>query len=192
MKRYCILQLLIVVVQSPRHVWLPVTPQTAAHQVSLFLISPGVCPSSCPLNQCCHPSISSSVALFFCFQSFPALESFQWVGCLHQVTKVLELQLQYQSFQSVFRVVSPCYSLELCIKLSIPFPFSLAFLLIFIPQLFVKPPQIPTLPSCIPFSLGWFCSLLLVQYYKPLFIVLQGLCLPDLVPWIYLPPPLYK
>ena len=29
---------------------------------------------------------------------------FQWVSCLHQVTEVLELQLQHQSFQRVFRV----------------------------------------------------------------------------------------
>ena len=29
--------------------------------------SPGVCPSLCPLNQWCHPSISSSVILFFSF-----------------------------------------------------------------------------------------------------------------------------
>ena len=35
------------------------------------------CPSSCPLNQWWHPTISSSVTLFsFCFQSFPALGSF--------------------------------------------------------------------------------------------------------------------
>ena len=35
--------------------------------------SPGVCPSSCPLNQRCHPTISSSVTPFsFCLQSFPA------------------------------------------------------------------------------------------------------------------------
>ena len=41
---------------------------------------------------------------------------FQWVGCLHQVSKVLELQLQHQSFQWIFRtdflqdwlVWSPC------------------------------------------------------------------------------------
>ena len=38
--------------------------------------SPGVCPHSCPLNQWCHPTISSSVALFFCLQSFPASGSF--------------------------------------------------------------------------------------------------------------------
>ena len=39
--------------------------------------SPRVCPSSCPLNWWCHPSISSSVALFSsCLQSFPASGSF--------------------------------------------------------------------------------------------------------------------
>ena len=39
--------------------------------------SPGVCPSSCPLNRWCHPTILSSVALFsFCLQSFPASGSF--------------------------------------------------------------------------------------------------------------------
>ena len=29
---------------------------------------------------------------------------FQWVGSLHQVAKVLELQLQHQSFQCIFRI----------------------------------------------------------------------------------------
>ena len=29
---------------------------------------------------------------------------FQWVGSLHQVAKVLELQLQHQSFQWIFRI----------------------------------------------------------------------------------------
>ena len=41
-----------------------------------------VCPSSCPLNQWCHPTISSSVAPFsFCLHSFPASGSFpmSWV-----------------------------------------------------------------------------------------------------------------
>ena len=36
-----------------------------------------VCSSSCPLNQWCHPTISSSVTLFSsCLQSFPASGSF--------------------------------------------------------------------------------------------------------------------
>ena len=29
---------------------------------------------------------------------------FHWVGCLHQVAKILELQLQHQPFQWIFRV----------------------------------------------------------------------------------------
>ena len=39
--------------------------------------SPRMCPSSCPLNQGCPPTISSSLTLFsFCLQSFPASECF--------------------------------------------------------------------------------------------------------------------
>ena len=40
--------------------------------------TPGVYPSSCPLSQWCHPTISSSVVPFYsCPQSFPASGSFQ-------------------------------------------------------------------------------------------------------------------
>ena len=35
--------------------------------------SPRICPSSYPLNWWCHLTISSSVALFFCFQIFPVI-----------------------------------------------------------------------------------------------------------------------
>ena len=39
--------------------------------------SPEACSNSCPLSQCCHPTISSSAApLSSCLQSFPASESF--------------------------------------------------------------------------------------------------------------------
>ena len=39
--------------------------------------TPGVYPNSCPLSQCCHPAISSSVIPFSsCPQSLPASESF--------------------------------------------------------------------------------------------------------------------
>ena len=31
-----------------------------------------VCPSLCPLHRWCHPTITSSVTLFFCLQSLPA------------------------------------------------------------------------------------------------------------------------
>ena len=68
-------------------------------------LSPGVCPSSCSLHQWCHSTISSSVIPFSsCLQSFPASGSFPWVSSLHQVAKVLELQLQHQSLQWILRV----------------------------------------------------------------------------------------
>ena len=39
--------------------------------------SPRFCPSSCPLNRWCYPTILSSATLFsFCLQSFPASGSF--------------------------------------------------------------------------------------------------------------------
>ena len=63
---------------------------------------PRVCSNSCPLNQWCPPTISSSViAFFFCLQSFPASGSFL-TSMSHQVAKVLEFQLQHQSFQWIF------------------------------------------------------------------------------------------
>ena len=47
------------------------------------LPTPRVYSNSCPLSQWCHPTI--------------------WVSSLHQVAKVLEFQLQYQSFQWIVR-----------------------------------------------------------------------------------------
>ena len=59
----------------------------------------------CTSSQWGHPTISSSVVSFSsCLQSFPASGSFQWVSSSHQVAKLLDLQLQYQSFQWIFRV----------------------------------------------------------------------------------------
>ena len=39
-------------------------------------LSPGVCPNSCPLSRWYHSTISSSVTLFYCPQSFQASGSF--------------------------------------------------------------------------------------------------------------------
>ena len=72
------------------------------------------------------------------------------------------------------------------------FPLFLCLLLLLFSQLSVKPPQTTILPCCISFSLGWFWSLPLVQCCELLSGVFQALCLPDLIPWIYLSPPLYK
>ena len=65
-------------------------------QVHTHCISDAIQPS--------HPLMPSSL---------PALNLswyqglFQWVGCSHQVTKILEFHLQHQSFQWVFRLI-PC------------------------------------------------------------------------------------
>ena len=53
---------------------LSATPWTRLPCPSPF---PGTCSNSCPLSQWCRPTISFSVVLFFCLQSFPASGSFQ-------------------------------------------------------------------------------------------------------------------
>ena len=68
-------------------------------------LSPGVSSDPHPLSQWCYVTISSSATLFsFCLQSFTSSESSPLIDSLHQVGKVLELQLQHQSFQWTFRV----------------------------------------------------------------------------------------
>ena len=70
-------------------------------------LSPRVCSNSCPLSQWCHPTTSSSASpLFSCLHLSQHQDLFQWVGSLHQVAKLLELQLQHQSFHWIFRVDS--------------------------------------------------------------------------------------
>ena len=66
----------VIVVQSLSHVWLSATPWTAAHQASHPSPSPGACSNSCPLSRWCYSTISSSVVLFSCLQSFLASGSF--------------------------------------------------------------------------------------------------------------------
>ena len=63
-------------------------------------LSPWICSDSCPSSLWCHPTISSSPPAFN-FAHHQGL--FQWVGSSHQVAKVLELQLQHQSFQWIFK-----------------------------------------------------------------------------------------
>ena len=58
-------------------------------------------------NSCHHVSdaiqpVSSVVYFSSCLQSSQHQGFFQWVSSLHQVAKVLELQLQHQSFQWIF------------------------------------------------------------------------------------------
>ena len=68
-------------------------------------LSPRVCSNSGLLSRWCHPTISSSVSPFsFCPHSFQHQGPFHWVSSSHQVAKVLELQLQHQFCQWIFRV----------------------------------------------------------------------------------------
>ena len=94
------------------HVQLLETPWTAGHQASLALT---VCCSWLkfmsvelvrPSNQLilCQPLL----LLLPIFSSNQGL--FQWVSSSYQVAEILELQLQHQSFQWIFRV---CFSLGL-------------------------------------------------------------------------------
>ena len=67
--------------------------------------SPRVCSNSCPLSQDAiqpsHPLSSPSPPVFHLSQHQGV---FQWVSSAYQMAKVLELQLQHQSFQWIFRV----------------------------------------------------------------------------------------
>ena len=96
---------LVVVVQSLSPVQLFVIPWTAACQVSLSftvsqsllrLMSIELVMASNHLILCCPllllPSIFPNIRVFY-----------QWVSCSYQVAKVLEFQLQHQSFQWIFR-----------------------------------------------------------------------------------------
>ena len=68
-------------------------------------LSPTVCSNACPFGQWCHPtSLSSVVPFSSCLQSLPASVSFPMSLPSCQVAKILELQLQHQSFQEIFRI----------------------------------------------------------------------------------------
>ena len=68
--------------------------------------TPGVHSNSCPSRQWCHPTISSSVVPFSCLHLSQHQDLFQGVISSHQAAKVLEFQLQHQSFQLIFRTDS--------------------------------------------------------------------------------------
>ena len=78
---------------EPQHARLPCPSPT-----------PRVHSNPCPLSRRCHSTISSFVVPFSsCPQSFPASGSFQMSELFTPGTKVLEFQLQHQSFQGTPR-----------------------------------------------------------------------------------------
>ena len=93
-------------VQTISHVWLFVTPWTAARHASLSITNSwgllkyvsveSVMPSNYPIL-CCPLSPPA-------FNLSQYQDLFQWVGSSHQVAKVLELQFQHQSFQWILRI----------------------------------------------------------------------------------------
>ena len=83
-------------------------PWTAALRVPLssaiFQTSFRVSSNSCLSSRWCHPTISSSADPSPVLSLSQHKSLFQWVSSSHQVTQVLVLQLQHQSFQWIFRV----------------------------------------------------------------------------------------
>ena len=66
--------------------------------------TPGACSNTCLSSQWCHPTISFSVVPFSsCLQSFLASGSYPMSQLFISVAKILEFQLQHQSFQWIFR-----------------------------------------------------------------------------------------
>ena len=120
---------IIVVVQSLSRVWLG----THALQHTRPLcpsLSPGVCPSSWPLNLWCYPTISSSAALFFsfCLQLFKHKK-----GLFIHVNYILfpggkssTLQMENRQEKSVVRAKLLLLCLTLCSPLDCSLPGSSA------------------------------------------------------------------
>ena len=104
-------------VQSLSRVRVFATPWMEHARLNCPSPTPRLCSNSCPSSQWCHPTTSFSVVSFppaFNLSQHQGL--FQWISSSHQVAKVLEFQLQHQSFQRIFRtdflwdwlVWSPC------------------------------------------------------------------------------------
>ena len=92
-------------VQLLSRVQLFVTPWTAAHQALLSLTVSWSCPVYDHwVGDIIQPSPSLLPLSPFAFNLFQHQSLFQWVSSSHQVAKLLELQLQQQSFHRIFRI----------------------------------------------------------------------------------------
>ena len=92
-------------VQLLSRVWLFVTPWITARQGSLSITNSRSSPIPMSIE-----SVMPSNHLILCRpllllpSIFPSIQGlFKWVSSLHQVAKVLEFQLQHQSFQWILR-----------------------------------------------------------------------------------------
>ena len=92
------------VVQSLSCVRLFVQPHGLQHaRLPCPSPSPRACSNSYPLSRWCHPTISSSYPLLLSSNFSQHQGLFQGVSSSHQADKLLELQLQPQSIQWIFR-----------------------------------------------------------------------------------------
>ena len=114
------LSLIVVVVQLLRHVWLFVTPWMCQNTRLCRRLSSTLSQSLLKFMSIESVMLSNHLilchSLSFCLQFFPASGSFPMHQLSYQVAKLLDLQLQHQSFQWIFRtdflqnwlVGSPC------------------------------------------------------------------------------------
>ena len=112
------------------------------------------------------------------------LEEISSLSCSVLFLYFFELFMEEQ-FKSLLSLLWNSAFSWVCLSLS-PFPFTSL-----LSSAICKVSQTTSLP-CISFSWQWFWSPSPVQCYEPPSIVLQALCLPDLIHWIYLSPPLYN
>ena len=88
-------------------------------------------------------------------------------------------------------LISPRYSLVLCIQMDLSFLFSFAFSS-HLTSAICKPPSGNHSAFLHFFFLGDGIDFAPVKYRKPLSILIQALCLLDLIPWNYLSLPLHN
>ena len=113
----------LTVVQTLSCVWLFATPQTVAHKSPLSSIISQNLLKFISLCQWCSLTISSSAdPFFFCPWSFPALQSFPVSELFASGGQSIRTQLQHQSFQWIFRVISfrnDCANLDYVLYLAV-------------------------------------------------------------------------
>ena len=104
-KQWTLIWNILVFVHLLSHARLFVTPKDCGMSGFPVLHCLWILLKSCPLSCWCHPTIyplSSPSLPVFNLSQHQGLS--QWVSSSHQVAKVLESQLQHQSFQWIFRV----------------------------------------------------------------------------------------
>ena len=117
--------------------------------------TPRACSNSCPSSQWCHPTISFSVIPSPDFNLSQHQGLFQWDSSSHQVAKVLELQLQHQSSQWIFRTD---LRIDLLALVTIHFTY-LSYVFTISPRKYTLPKRRDLCPICFQFCSHWLESI---------------------------------